>query len=261
MGVQCFIDGTYSGDFNKYSDNDLSLIATFATSITKPKEQVMIDNTEYFAFVTNEIKIGFMSFIDFSGAKFFAFDSSGVNQAGIDYIPGTRTVVYNPKPNDALEFFAFDEINPNSCATFADSYSLDCGCSPAEFTYQGSCLTSCPSGTYEDNVAMTCEDCVSPCQNCTGPASTECSSCPNGRFLDGTSCLISCPAGKYGNTVTNTCDSCDPECSSCTGPANTECSSCSGLRFLEGSQCVLSCSSGSFKNTVTNTCDGCHSDC
>ena len=142
----------------------------------------------------------------------------------------------NASGSYALNFISFDQINPNNCPAFADTYSLDClSCNAGTFLDDGSCVATCPLGKYPNSSTWTCDSCHSNCQGCTGAGSTNCSSCDTGRFFEGTSCPTSCVATNvFENTATNTCDSCHAECATCSGPSNSQCLSCSGVRYLEG---------------------------
>ena len=86
-----------------------------------------------------------------------------------------------------------------------------------------------------------CLQCSSLCQECTGGAATQCSSCKYPSIMerkgDG-SC--GCKEGTYSTGAT-TCGSCHVLCETCSGPSETECLTCSAFAFMSPSRGCLSC--------------------
>jgi hypothetical protein len=76
--------------------------------------------------------------------------------------------------------------------------------------------------------------CDVTCATCSGPASSQCTSCPAGRFLD---------------TATGTCGACHPTCVTCAGPTATDCLSCGAGHILDGGACCPDANQD-------NECDG-----
>ena len=61
------------------------------------------------------------------------------------------------------------------------------------FPTDKSCVTSCGIGFYGDTSNRQCKPCDRGCRTCgDGTSSTNCTSCPDNRFLNGSQCLVSC---------------------------------------------------------------------
>ena len=94
----------------------------------------------------------------------------------------------------------------------------------------------------------TCAACAASCLSCSGPASTDCLSCPDTGtpHLDDGACVGTCPDGKYlddggGGGGASTCVACDATCRTCGGAGNASCLTCMpGVTFSAGA-CVSSC--------------------
>ena len=118
----------------------------------------------------------------------------------------------------------------------------------------------------------TCVACSASCATCSGPAETECTTCPSSYpFFNGPAgsigaCLASClPVSKYadGNSI---CQPCDAACGTCSGATSSNCVSCSSAStpFLNSGACVAECpSTGTYSGTVGSiaTCLECDSTC
>lgn len=87
------------------------------------------------------------------------------------------------------------------CATCISS--LIClSCSVGYFS-NGSCLTTCPNGTFQDSTNNLCSNCDSKCASCEG-SSTYCLFCNSPYLLFGSSCLTKCLSSIY-YVDNNTC--------------------------------------------------------
>jgi len=92
-------------------------------------------------------------------------------------------------------------------------------------------LSSSPCPCASPNMFMyppnsgTCVSCDSTCATCSGPASTDCTSCSAGNYLSSGQCLP-----------------CTGNCETCSGTAST-CTSCHTGWFLVGSSCYSTCDS------------------
>jgi peptidoglycan/xylan/chitin deacetylase (PgdA/CDA1 family) len=92
-------------------------------------------------------------------------------------------------------------------------------------------------------IAAVLPACHASCASCSGPAATECTSCPPATYLASGSCLpcATCAAGTYAS-------------SACAGPANTVCTACTP------------CPTGTFEafgctETTDRVCSACHESC
>lgn len=133
-------------------------------------------------------------------------------------------------------------------------------CSTLAYAYNGTCVLSCPSGTYRDINTMTCRFCSNLCNECTGPQDSACLSCitPYPYFFN-SRCFSSCPLGTSAS-INFTC-SCDPSCQTCAYDSTSNmalCQSCVNPSYfiVNGYQCVESmyCPYNFFGNIASMTC-------
>ena len=166
--------------------------------------------------------------------------------------PTTCTSCSSPNPNlqngvcedcpDGQFDTGFDmcedcDDNCSTCSTFPTTCT-SCS-SPIPFLNMGSC-EECPDGQF-DTGFDTCANCDISCSTCFGSSSSECSSCNDGYYGDG-----------------STCSPCDETCLTCSGP--TTCTSCSSPNpNLQNGVCG-ECPDGQF-DTGFDTCEDCGSDC
>jgi hypothetical protein len=115
----------------------------------------------------------------------------------------------------------------------------------------GSCNSSCPSRSYYNTSAGTCDPCPSNCTLCLAPVL--CQACAHAYYLDPQGlCVIAaeCSVGRYPDRITLVCEACLFDCQSCTN--NTSCAFCNASNHrvlnLTSSRCdpVL----GYFENGV-----------
>ena len=128
------------------------------------------------------------------------------------------------------------------------------------------CSSTCPVGYWQDTDNHICASCNAACAACTGSASTQCSACKSGYFLQPSStiCLDSCSlTGYWQDTTNHICAPCNVACAACTGSANTQCSSCKTGYFLQpsGTECLDTCPAGYWSNPGSNSCDTCNAAC
>ncbi|EPS98400.1 hypothetical protein FOMPIDRAFT_1031549 [Fomitopsis schrenkii] len=134
------------------------------------------------------------------------------------------------------------------------------GCLPGFVLSNGSCIESCPSGTFlspKDN--LTCTACDSSCKTCAGSADF-CLSCSNNQLASNGTCVSSCPS----NTVSSSgaCLACHPDCATCSGTSFNQCSSCPSDRpVLNNGRCLPTCSQSQFFDTASSSCQSCDSSC
>jgi len=72
----------------------------------------------------------------------------------------------------------------------------DCN-STHKYSYNQSCYSVCPNGTYITYTSVTCGPCSPICNTCRDTA-TYCLSC-NSSFYFNNTCLTVCPNGYYGS--------------------------------------------------------------
>lgn len=164
-------------------------------------------------------------------------------------------------------------------------------CSSGYFLSSGSCVTSCPGGTYPDSVTNACLSCDLSCTDCAGGTNADCSSCNANYYSSSGLCLpcssecqgcvttatycVACTAGYYMWSTNNSCVACNvpgvfisgsdcqqcgSNCETCSGTPTT-CLTCpAGWYFVaSNSTCVL-CNVDNYYQNGAN-CDPCHVDC
>ncbi|MPC31244.1 Furin-like protease 2 [Portunus trituberculatus] len=107
-------------------------------------------------------------------------------------------------------------------------------CSHNLLLSNGSCLTSCPEGFFE-NHDNTCGSCFPQCKTCVGGSSSDCASCRSNSFLHDGKCVYRCPKGLYGDQGSRSCKTCPSGCASCMGDS---CITCSDGWRMKGIHCV-----------------------
>ncbi|ESU39969.1 Variant-specific surface protein, partial [Giardia duodenalis] len=126
---------------------------------------------------------------------------------------------------------------------------------------------TCQDGYYKDQ-SNACQKCTSPCATCETSA-TQCTSCPEGKYLNGNTCVEDCGNDKYADKQSGECKTCS-EITDCTACAYNDdlhlpiCSACDNSKVvrteLDGSTtCVdlnTECTTGGahFKDDSTNKC-------
>ncbi|KAG0706471.1 growth factor receptor domain-containing protein [Suillus ampliporus] len=134
------------------------------------------------------------------------------------------------------------------------------GCLPGFYLSQGTCVTSCPSGTFlspQDN--LTCTACSSSCTSCAGSATT-CLTCANNLLASNGQCVNSCPSNTFSSS--GTCVSCHPDCATCSGESFNQCTSCNkALPVLTSGRCLATCSQNQYFDTTSSACQSCDSSC
>lgn len=122
------------------------------------------------------------------------------------------------------------------------------------------------------SIAADIKPCDVSCATCTGPAATDCATCPAGKYVKAGACTActTCATGTYEATACaanadTVCASCDPSCSACSGSA-TSCA-CPPGQFAASSGCqpCSSCAPGTFASaactaSADTTCTAC-GDC
>ena len=160
-----------------------------------------------------------------------------------------------------------------ACSVCTGSSNTQCSaCKPGYFLQPApdvtTCLSTCPVGYWKDDTNNKCMPCNVACAVCTGSASTQCSACKTGFFLQpsGTECLNSCPSPGYWQDTTNhICADCHTACSVCTGSSDTQCSTCKSGYFLQpapdDTTCSSTCPVGYWQDTDNHICASCNAAC
>lgn len=151
-------------------------------------------------------------------------------------------------------------------------------CNSLAYSYNGSCVLTCPQGSYVDSTTKACRFCSPLCKECTGPQDSACISCKTpSPYLFGSRCFSNCPFGSISSSD-NTC-SCDPSCQECTYDSTSSmvlCQNClNPSHFIKdgylcvdsnycpynyfGNQvashsCSLTCPLGTFQNFAERVC-------
>ncbi|XP_072380228.1 furin-like protease 2 isoform X2 [Diabrotica undecimpunctata] len=148
---------------------------------------------------------------------------------------------------------------PN-CAGCQDRPDHCTSCDHHLLLFQNRCLASCPLSTFETD-DYGCASCHESCETCTGSNSSQCISCPSGRFWHEGRCIKECPAHHYADSQRKECIECPPGCSECN---KTTCISClDDWKVNSKGRCV---SQNSDKCDVdqyydSGLCKPCHSTC
>nr|GAT50990.1 growth factor receptor domain-containing protein [Mycena chlorophos] len=122
----------------------------------------------------------------------------------------------------------------------------------------GTCVSECPSGTFDRNGV--CTACDSSCGTCSGSA-TFCLSCANNQLASNGTCVSSCPSNTFPSS-SGSCISCHPDCLTCTGTSFTQCSTCPASRpVLSTGRCLPTCSKTEFFDSSSGTCQSCDPSC
>jgi hypothetical protein len=154
---------------------------------------------------------------------------------------------------------------------------LQCkGCLPGFVLFNGSCVESCPSGTFlspQDNLTCTGKlslkllalvltagtACSSQCGTCLGAANF-CLTCNGNQLASDGKCVSSCPSNTLATA--GACSPCHPDCATCSGTSFSQCNSCpSGRPVLSSGRCLPTCSKTQFFDGTSGSCQSCDSSC
>jgi hypothetical protein len=111
-------------------------------------------------------------------------------------------------------------------------------CANNQLASNGTCVSSCPSGTFSSSGA--CLACHPDCASCSGSSFDQCTTCnPDRPVLTNGRCLPTCSVSQFFDTTSSTCQSCDSSCSSCSGDGPSNCLACSSSdQVLQSGSCV-----------------------
>lgn len=158
------------------------------------------------------------------------------------------------------------ELHCGNCSYNNVSSSVLCSSCGYGYYYQSIsslCTSACNTNQYANKANNTCAACDLSCASCSGPASSNCLSCPSGYLqnnLTGTFCLTTCSSVGYCQSGTS-CLACDSSCYTCIGTAINECSSCPEGSFLSSSYCRLVCPAATYPDSATRQCQLCDGSC
>ena len=153
-------------------------------------------------------------------------------------------------------------------------------CYSVAYIYNGTCVLSCPSGSYRDINTMTCRICNDLCKECSGPQESACLSCATPYpYLFNSRCFDYCPIGTLAS-ANYTCI-CHQSCQTCaydSTSASFLCQTCmnpshfirNGYECVESlfcpydyfgstaatSSCALTCAANTYKNYGNRKCSG-----
>ncbi|KCV68146.1 serine/threonine protein kinase [Fonticula alba] len=125
----------------------------------------------------------------------------------------------------------------------------------------GSCLATCPAGTYPDQES--CQPCDVSCAACVGGGADQCTACAAGlELLEAVplqgACVSGCLEGQYRDRVSGDCLPCDAACATCNGPSDRDCWRCvSGV--LQDGDCMQHCAAKHI--ALAGRCLPCHVSC
>ena len=155
---------------------------------------------------------------------------------------------------------------------------LQCkGCLPGFVLSNGTCVESCPSGTFlslQDNltctgkpslslpialVLTTSTACSSQCGTCLGAADF-CLTCKGNQLASDGKCVSSCPSNTLATA--GECTPCHLDCATCSGTSFSQCSTCPSNRpVLSSGRCLPTCSKTQFFDGTSGSCQACDSSC
>lgn len=128
------------------------------------------------------------------------------------------------------------------------------------------CVSTCPNGTYPNNITQVCDSCLVGCAICNLTiANNSCITCSAGYGLYNGTCLSPCPDKYYlGGAV---CLPCSLSCLMCNS-SNISCSVCvtngTNKAYLFNQTCLKTCPSNYYPiggGAVPTTCVQCDSPC
>jgi hypothetical protein len=103
-------------------------------------------------------------------------------------------------------------------------------------TSDGSCVTTCPTGTYISTSSKRCISCPSDCATCSEDG--QCLTCPStAPLLKKGRCSTMCGPSLYWDSSLIACKPCTSLCSSCIGPEANQCVTCSEGSIMKGGSC------------------------
>ena len=152
---------------------------------------------------------------------------------------------------------------PNTCTACGTLTTLQSYLYPTDSL----CYTNCPTDSWKNTGAGTCDLCDASCNMCSG-AITTCLNCAATyyRIIGSQACTNDCGTGFYGDTGTVHCTVCIDGCATCSMPGGVfQCDTCGtvgGVQYyMSGTSCVSNCPSGMYGDGSTIGCVSCSSPC
>ena len=143
------------------------------------------------------------------------------------------------------------------CASCTGAGSTLCStCATNKYLVESTttCVSACTD--YAANYFLdstTCKQCDPLCATCTGPASSDCSSCSGGKYtVEGVAgkCVTACADHAANYYLDGSiCKLCNGECATCSGPLDYNCDTCVNKEILDSpskdpKHCTSSCGAG-----------------
>lgn len=157
------------------------------------------------------------------------------------------------------------------CGTCSGPDSTQClSCDVASvtpFLQSSQCVAQCNENAYALMLQDTgmCMPCDTTCKECSGPSSTDCSSCSSSfpffqrvPFQSG-ACVAACDSGSFADEH-NACTECHYTCGTCSGAVPDACTSCEHGSTLTDGICVSKCPDSSYY-TEDESCAACYHSC
>ncbi|KAJ3802355.1 growth factor receptor domain-containing protein [Lentinula aff. detonsa] len=193
----------------------------------------------------------------------YAFNGSCITADSNGVCEGTGLIADNNKKECDTCGAKCTSCGISGFTTASTVNQLQCtGCLPGSFLSNGTCVSSCPAGTFiSSQNNTTCTSCDSSCSTCAG-SSTFCLTCANGELASNGQCVSTCPANTVAANTTKTCLDCHPDCVSCSGTAFNQCLSCPADRpVLSQGRCLPVCGKSQFFDSTSGSCQACDSSC
>ena len=167
---------------------------------------------ELYFYNVNTCEVGY--YLIKTGSSIASFVSTG---------PYFELILCGKCHDSCLTCFDFSAYACKSCATGTVLYMSTCisacpsgytadvsrvcqvnTCSVLTYTYittgpTTNCVKKCPLNNFANNDTWTCDSCHSDCDQCWGPANTDCRVCADatGKYAYGNGSCVSCDSGKY----------------------------------------------------------------
>ena len=163
-----------------------------------------------------------------------------------------------------VSYFSNDNFSCEKCSENCNFCTSNTNCSVciSNFVnFNGTCLSSCPSNTFQEPDSTICSLCNGNCSRCVGSKNT-CTSCNTPFLIFNGSCLLTCPSNSFQEPDSTICSLCNGNCSRCVGSQNT-CTSCNTPFLLFNDTCLSICPSNTFQDPDSNytNCSLCNGNC
>ena len=155
--------------------------------------------------------------------------------------------------NDAIRSFSLNKSHTSTSAVLKFTSDLAFSATQASWGIR--------------DVIINIDSCHYSCSSCSGPASTQCTSClTNADFISPGVC--NCNNNYYMNLITPcltypcaSCAACNSLCKTCSGDTSSHCLSCYVGTYLYNNNCLNNCPDGFFNDQSTLICQTCNINC